>query len=159
MRHESYLSKLAPSKVPVFQGLLTTRQCDSKRWDMKGPLLARVKKTCNKAKELLLPLATFYSAFSCKETTEVSIIYRIIDERDALWQEALPCDMNHKPPTLESSTTQALQALLANLLTLPSALCTWMGAFTHSSSHLLTWYVYSEYCASNRTKNKTITGV
>lgn len=91
---------------------------------MKGPLLARVRKACNKAKELLLPLVTFYSAFSCKETTEVSIIYRIIDERDALRQEALPCDMNHKPPTLESSTTQALQASLANLLTLPSALCT-----------------------------------
>lgn len=91
---------------------------------MKGPLLAGVRKTCNKAKAPPLPLATFYPAFFCKETTEVSIIYSITDERDALWQEALPCDMNHKPPPLESSTTQALQASLANLLTLPSALCT-----------------------------------
>lgn len=51
---------------------------------MKGPLLARVRKTGNKVKELPLPLATFYPAFPCGETTEVSIIYRIIDERDAL---------------------------------------------------------------------------
>lgn len=159
MWHKNYLSKLAPSKVPVFQGLLTARQCDSKRWDMKGPLLASVRKTCNKAKELPLLLATFYHAFSCRETTEVSIIYRITDDMDALWQESLPCDMNHKLPPFESSTTQALQASLDNLLNLPSAFCTWMETFTHSFSHLLTWHVYNKYCASSRTKNKTVNGV